>query len=444
MSSRDIIQYDSGGFTTSLNSSWQYLNFINSPHSINNSAQNGDKLNSVKLQLYTNTNTYPNGGTVLLELYETSLQKHGDNISGAWGDKFNNQSEKIAISNTVNILNNSSLMIAFTFIENVFIDLTKFYYIKAIKTGSVSVQFLYISPPNNENPTVHVQGGTGGHRGFLNHIVNVSTLNNPPTANVSIELNSNILIATVITADVDGDNVTVSYQWKKNGNNINGETNSTLNISNTLTGDNINVTVSVTPNDGIIDGQIVDSNQIIINQLDNLNISLINQSFINELNNIIITSPINNVSIYYTTDGSNPTNQSTEYTSPITINQTTELKTIGYKDGCSPSNILQRTYTKLSNYLVSSEVDEGNIKSNNNISLLSNNVDENIYYTIDGVNPTEQSNKYTSPFKITTIGDIILKIVAIGPSLLNRPIMSYNYTVTDWLNEQTSVHGLAK
>ena len=45
---------------------------------------------------------------------------------------------------------------------------------------------------------------------------------------------------------------------------------------------------------------------------------------------IIITSNNPNVTIYYTTDGSSPNNTSTQYTTPITLTQTTVLKAVSY------------------------------------------------------------------------------------------------------------------
>lgn len=51
-----------------------------------------------------------------------------------------------------------------------------------------------------------------------------------------------------------------------------------------------------------------------------------------------------NSTIYYTTDGSFPTNNSKKYTGEITINNTTVIKAISYKDNYIESEIVSRTY----------------------------------------------------------------------------------------------------
>ena len=51
-------------------------------------------------------------------------------------------------------------------------------------------------------------------------------------------------------------------------------------------------------------------------------------------------------SIFYTVDGSTPTDQSLEYEEPITLSATTTIKAIAIKDGVS-SAVTSRTYTKV-------------------------------------------------------------------------------------------------
>ena len=52
-------------------------------------------------------------------------------------------------------------------------------------------------------------------------------------------------------------------------------------------------------------------------------------------------------SIHYTTDGTNPTAESTLYSTPLTLSDTTTVKAVAVKDG-TVSSVTSRTYTKMS------------------------------------------------------------------------------------------------
>jgi len=61
--------------------------------------------------------------------------------------------------------------------------------------------------------------------------------------------------------------------------------------------------------------------------------------------NVAITSTTTGASIYYTTDGTTPTNASTLYTAPIVVNSTQTIKAIAYETGKDPSLLSMATYT---------------------------------------------------------------------------------------------------
>ena len=61
---------------------------------------------------------------------------------------------------------------------------------------------------------------------------------------------------------------------------------------------------------------------------------------------VTIACATEGASIYYTLDGTEPTKASTPYTAAISINETTTVKAIAYKDG-EASNIATKTFTKV-------------------------------------------------------------------------------------------------
>ena len=65
-----------------------------------------------------------------------------------------------------------------------------------------------------------------------------------------------------------------------------------------------------------------------------------------ETTQVTITEP-EGARVYYTTDGSTPTSESTLYTEPFTLSDTATVKAIAIKDGIS-SSVASRTFTKSS------------------------------------------------------------------------------------------------
>lgn len=60
---------------------------------------------------------------------------------------------------------------------------------------------------------------------------------------------------------------------------------------------------------------------------------------------VIITCATEGATIYYTTDGTDPTAESTEYTEAFTITEDITIKAIAVKDGCADSEIVTAEYT---------------------------------------------------------------------------------------------------
>ncbi|PHE39261.1 chitobiase/beta-hexosaminidase C-terminal domain-containing protein, partial [Bacillus pseudomycoides] len=60
---------------------------------------------------------------------------------------------------------------------------------------------------------------------------------------------------------------------------------------------------------------------------------------------VTLSTETPNATIYYTTDGSTPTESSTKYTGPITIKETVQIKAIAVKMGLENSEIASFHYT---------------------------------------------------------------------------------------------------
>ena len=123
-------------------------------------------------------------------------------------------------------------------------------------------------------------------------------------------------------------------------------------------------------------------------------------------------------SIYYTTDGTNPTRDSFRYHQPIALplNSTTQIKARAFKTDWLPSDIEDNTYIITGSIAFNPPVlDPAAGEHNNQITItISAPIpsDAAVYYTIDGTVPDASSTPYTAPFDLNadaTINAVALK-----------------------------------
>lgn len=133
---------------------------------------------------------------------------------------------------------------------------------------------------------------------------------------------------------------------------------------------------------------------------------------------ITITSSTVGALIYYTTDGTEPTENSDLYTSEIslTTNGSHTIKAIAVKDGAK-SDVAKATYTLdiSSPDTVETPVitpASGTFAAAQSVKIECGTSGADIYYTTDGTEPTDSSTEYTSPIsvsKTTTVKAIAVK-----------------------------------
>jgi hypothetical protein len=85
--------------------------------------------------------------------------------------------------------------------------------------------------------------------------------------------------------------------------------------------------------------------------------------------NVILTCDTEASTIYYTTDGSDPDDTDTEYTTAIPVSSTTTIKAIAYADGHDPSEIATATYTIITQFAVTFYVDMSNQTGFTNVDI---------------------------------------------------------------------------
>lgn len=107
-----------------------------------------------------------------------------------------------------------------------------------------------------------------------------------------------------------------------------------------------------------------------------------------------IASNVEGSDLYYTTDGSLPSASSTKYTGPIEVDSDMQLKAIAIENGAGESQIGGVSYTfKTATPEVS--VAPGAIEFSQNVTLSSGTDGAQIYYTLDGSDPSQASLNYS-------------------------------------------------
>lgn len=147
-----------------------------------------------------------------------------------------------------------------------------------------------------------------------------------------------------------------------------------------------------------------------------------------------ITSTDANVTIYYTTDGTEPTTGSTKYTGAITVDHDMTLKAIAVNndDNSYVSQVATATYkVQIPDVLLPEaptfSVASGTYTSELTVELKTATDGTTIYYTTDGSEPSENSSKYESA--ITVDKSTVIKAIAVDGEGNKSTVSSAQYSI---------------
>jgi hypothetical protein len=131
--------------------------------------------------------------------------------------------------------------------------------------------------------------------------------------------------------------------------------------------------------------------------------------------------------IYYTTDGSTPTTASTQYSTPISVTQTTTIRAMAAASGMANSNVASATYTILVPVAPPTFSPPGGTYTTPQSVTLTATSGATIYYTTDGSTPTTASTQYSTPISVTQTTTI--RAMAAASGMANSTVASATYTI---------------
>ena len=158
---------------------------------------------------------------------------------------------------------------------------------------------------------------------------------------------------------------------------------------------------------------------------------IIHETNINGGKRITITCATTGVSIYYTTNGTNPTTSSTLYTGAFDRKTagTVTVKAIAVKAGYTNSAIGSGTVTVTAVAAPTANPPSGAVKEDIKVTLGTSTASAAIYYTTNGATPTTSSTRYTTPITISSA--MTIKAIAVRAGWANGGVATFTYTIDE-------------
>lgn len=142
---------------------------------------------------------------------------------------------------------------------------------------------------------------------------------------------------------------------------------------------------------------------------------------------IALTSTTKGATIYYTVDGTVPTDESLVYNEPVVIEEATTLNAIAYKGYQTESAVLTAGYTIAQVATPVADPVAGEVVADSTVALTSATEGAIIYYTVDGTTPTDESLVYEEAVVIAEATTI--KAIAYADGYLASEVLTAEYTV---------------
>jgi LruC domain-containing protein len=150
----------------------------------------------------------------------------------------------------------------------------------------------------------------------------------------------------------------------------------------------------------------------------------------NTTQNVAISSSTSGASIYYTTDGSTPTINSTLYTSPISVDISQTISAIAVKNGMTNSGVTSSSYV-IKCATPTLTPGSGTYNTIQSVAISSTTPGVSIRYTTDGSDPSATNGTlYTGPITVNATYYLLIKAIAYKTGATNSDIGSSNYVVS--------------
>jgi peptidoglycan/xylan/chitin deacetylase (PgdA/CDA1 family) len=147
-------------------------------------------------------------------------------------------------------------------------------------------------------------------------------------------------------------------------------------------------------------------------------------TFVNSVS-VTLSSPTNGTTIYYTTNGTDPTTSSTQYASAFNVTASATVKALAVKNGMTNSNITNVPIT-IAAASPAISPNGGTFSNSASVTLSTTTSGATMYYTTNGIDPTTSSTQYTGAFSVVSNSQV--KAIAVKSGMANSSVASAIFT----------------